>query len=369
MSKIKLLALVAVLLFAVLVFAACDGGTITTADITTAADTSTADTSTADTTGVKPLDSSTAADTSDNTPVACTHVFGEWETVKEPTCQEQGAKERTCTLCGEKESGTIDVAAHKSEIIPAVEPTCTSTGLTAGEKCSVCGTVLKAQTTIDTAAHTYEDGKCTVCGGDDPDYIPPKFYTVIFKDYDGTTLATLSVKEGEDATAPSAPSREGYEFIGWDTAFTKVTAELTVTALYEKILTEPTFVVSKATASAGETVQLTVSLKNNPGIGSIVLKAIFDESALTLTGVTYNTAIGGQTVPPQSLNSPVNLYWISPFADAEGDFVLATLTFTVNADASAGDYAVTLSYNPDDIYDLSETNLPFEIAAGKVTVQ
>ena len=59
-------------------------------------------------------------------------------------------------------------------------------------------------------------------------------YTVTFKDWDGTTLKTQTVNYGGSATAPTDPIRDGYTFIGWDKAFTNVTANLVVTALYEQ---------------------------------------------------------------------------------------------------------------------------------------
>ena len=40
-------------------------------------------------------------------------------------------------------------------------------------------------------------------------------YTVTFKDYTGLTLGTASVKETGTATAPVAPTRNGYTFAGW----------------------------------------------------------------------------------------------------------------------------------------------------------
>ena len=59
-------------------------------------------------------------------------------------------------------------------------------------------------------------------------------YTVIFEDYDGTELKKEIVNEGEDATAPSNPSREGYTFKGWDISYSNVTSDLVVKALYSK---------------------------------------------------------------------------------------------------------------------------------------
>lgn len=60
-------------------------------------------------------------------------------------------------------------------------------------------------------------------------------YTVTFKGYDGKVLKTQTVKSGAAATAPEAPARDGYKFIGWDKAFGNVTSDLVVTAQYEKI--------------------------------------------------------------------------------------------------------------------------------------
>jgi len=63
--------------------------------------------------------------------------------------------------------------------------------------------------------------------------IPVATYTVTFVDWDGTVLKTENVEEGKAATAPTAPTREGYIFTGWDKAFGNVTSDLTVTAQYE----------------------------------------------------------------------------------------------------------------------------------------
>ncbi len=68
--------------------------------------------------------------------------------------------------------------AHKSAVTPAVAPTCTTTGLTEGEHCSVCSEVLVAQEEIPATDHegntnftweySIEDGyhiHCSICAG------------------------------------------------------------------------------------------------------------------------------------------------------------------------------------------------------------
>ncbi|MBQ8292384.1 MAG: family 10 glycosylhydrolase [Bacilli bacterium] len=61
---------------------------------------------------------------------------------------------------------------------------------------------------------------------------PVKEYTVVFKDKDGNILKEEKVTEGSSATAPSAPSVEGYIFEKWSTDFSNVTEDLEVTAIY-----------------------------------------------------------------------------------------------------------------------------------------
>jgi len=57
-------------------------------------------------------------------------------------------------------------------------------------------------------------------------------YTVTFLDHDGTELLQQTVNHGSTATAPLPPIRIGHAFSAWDTDFSTVTEDLTVTAMY-----------------------------------------------------------------------------------------------------------------------------------------
>ena len=131
--------------------------------------------------------------------------------------------------------------------------------------------------------------------------------------------------------------------------------------------THPTFVVDTVTASAGETVDVTIRLENNPGITSIKLKVEYADG-LTLVGVTGNPDLGRNFLVSPDGVYPVILNWYDGLADVTGDWVFATLQFTVADGADAGEYPVTISYNPNDVFDVNEDYVSFEIANGAVVV-
>lgn len=149
------------------------------------------------------------------------HEYGEeWITDKQATCGEAGSKHKLCTLCNAKgeiteipaldhnavrvepkqatcmENGNIaywhcDVcdgyfsdeslskeitkdqtivkaAGHHIVIKNAKEATCTEEGYTGDKVCKVCGEVTEKGTVAAKIAHSYKDGKCSVCGAADP---------------------------------------------------------------------------------------------------------------------------------------------------------------------------------------------------------
>ena len=66
-------------------------------------------------------------------------------------------------------------------------------------------------------------------------YINRNIIKLIFVDYDGNIIKTKSTLQGKKFDLPEAPEKEGYVFAGWDIDPEKVTNDMVVTPIYEKI--------------------------------------------------------------------------------------------------------------------------------------
>ena len=60
------------------------------------------------------------------------------------------------------------------------------------------------------------------------------YYNILFKGMNGENLSTQRVEKGENASYPSAPLVQGYEFTGWDKDARNVQGNITITAQYKK---------------------------------------------------------------------------------------------------------------------------------------
>ena len=143
-----------------------------------------------------------------------------------------------CSVCGMKYG---ELAEHTAVEIPAVEATCTQSGMTAGSKCSVCGEILVAPEEIAPLGHVDENGDelCDRCGFDMS--IPEFTITVTGGTIEGAIGSTVIVEENGSVTVVASEAPEGKEFRGWsiDGGETIVSEEAayTFTASEDTVLT------------------------------------------------------------------------------------------------------------------------------------
>ena len=132
----------------------------------------------------------------------------------------------------------------------------------------------------------------------------------------------------------------------------------------------PAFVVSTVQVGAGEPVDVTVSIQNDPGIQNARLYVHYDSSVLTLESVTDGGLLGANMHSDDCSREPYVLLWYQPGSETReaADGVLATLSFRVNPFAEAGTTAVTVSYGRNDVTDAELRRVSPECVDGGVTV-
>lgn len=134
--------------------------------------------------------------------VSCTtsHLHQYREEVVEATCESDGYILHYCSCGDSYRDNYVKAFGHKEEVIPSVLPTSTTTGLTEGKKCSVCGKVLLEQEVIPCIK---SNGSYIIFGNlKGADFLP-------YIEYDNTKIFML------DSIA--TPKLEDYVFLGWYT--------------------------------------------------------------------------------------------------------------------------------------------------------
>ena len=125
-----------------------------------------------------------------------------------------------------------------------------------------------------------------------------------------------------------------------------------------------------AVVNVGETVTVLVNIESNPGILGAIFSISYDSSVLTLTAASNGvTAEGVKYTAPSRFKDPTTFVYDAMDPTWTEDGKILTLTFRISADAAKGEYAVTLSYDPYDIFDANGDPIYFAVADATITVK
>lgn len=116
----------------------------------------------------------------------------------------------------------------------------------------------------------------------------------------------------------------------------------------------PSVSVEQVSAAPGETVEVDISIENNPGILGATFTLTYDEQ-LTLTNAQAGDAFGTLSMTkPGKFTSPCNFVWDGQELEEEDikDGVILTLTFKVSDEAQVGEnLSVDISYPANGVVD------------------
>ena len=181
-----------------------------------------------------------------------------------------------------------------------------------------------------------------------------KEYTVTFVDSDDTVLSTQTVKHGEAATAPEAPTREGYTFIGWDnTNYSHVTQAMTVKAMYVEGIAVTYTVTARALGNTGTVSPAGVStvLENS----SLTLIFTPDELSKIVRVVVDGIDIevcSSYTFPGITANHTIDVYFAPTAVIHVGNIDTAQGTASGHYDLIDGEMVYILDVTPTEGYAL-----------------
>ena len=252
------------------------------------------------------------------------YYFDDWEP---PTCTEDGYDRYVCQNCGDWYDEILPAEGHDLDT-EEEEPTCTESGYIM-VVCRECDYVESYQE-IAPYGHSYEwydeieatcveDGciwySCEECGDEYVEPIPAKGHN--YKNNVCTSCGDVLVVD------------YGVEVH-----------------------------ISDAQATAGETVTVDIVLDKNVGFTYLNLLLDYDATAMELVSVSNGTIVN-------SLTQGRSYIWAQA-DNATATGVLATLTFAVKEDASAGDYAVTAEVI--ECCNEQELDVTVGMTDGKITV-
>ena len=130
---------------------------------------------------------------------------------KDATCAQEGyTGDLVCTECKtEVEKGqTIAKLPHSTQLVGKKDATCAQEGYTGDLVCTECKTVVEKGQTIPAKGHNYENGVCTVCGAEDPNFVVPTtpVEPTPSPDVTNTPEATASPVVSQAPSTPAATS-------------------------------------------------------------------------------------------------------------------------------------------------------------------
>lgn len=135
----------------------------------------------------------------------------------------------------------------------------------------------------------------------------------------------------------------------------------------------PILMVDSVKGRPGETVQVAIRVKNNPGILGMVLTAHFDEESLTLASVQNGDAVKDvlELTTSRQLTSGIRFVWdgleIHPENIQDGTILM--MDFIISETAKPGEYPISVTYAAGDVVDNALQSIALQIERGQITVE
>lgn len=265
------------------------------------------------------------------------HTWGDGKVTKAPTCTEPGVMTYTCQNCDATKTAPVNALGHQLDETPAKEATCTEPGNSRYYTCQRCGKffsdegcqneIEEGSWVIPAKDHDWDDGVVT----QEPTCLEDGVRTFTCQRCQTTRTETEKAPGAHDfapvSATPASTDKDGVLHL----ACTRCKEESTESFTFDAAAVQLTVGTADGSAKIHRgTIEVPVTL-TGAAVNGMSMTVVYDETRLTLTGVSDGWTLSGSTVSTDS-------------AVSAGTAV--TLTFTVATDEGSfvnpGDAAISI---------------------------
>ena len=265
------------------------------------------------------------------------HAWDGGVTTTQPTCTEPGVMTYTCQNCDATKTAPVAALGHKLDETPAKEETCTEPGNSLYYTCQRCGKffsdegcqneIEEGSWVIPAKDHDWDDGVVT----QEPTCLEDGVRTFTCQRCQTTRTETEKAPGAHDfapvSATPASTDKDGVLHL----ACTRCKEESTESFTFDAAAVQLTMGTADGSAKIHRgTIEVPVTL-TGAAVNGMSMTVVYDETRLTLTGVSDGWTLSGSTVSTAS-------------AVSAGTAV--TLTFTVATDegnfVNPGDAAISI---------------------------
>ncbi len=130
--------------------------------------------------------------------------------------------------------------------------------------------------------------------------------------------------------------------------------------------------VAEKKAKAGDTVEIPVEIKTNPGIASAALSVSYDAASLELKSITKGEVFSEGTFTGDVEKNLVQWYDVSTNKDTTATGKIFTMEFAVKSTAKAGNYAIKVGYLDNDeanVTNINSENVKVVFTDGAIVIE
>lgn len=265
------------------------------------------------------------------------HAFDSGVVTTQPTCTEPGMMTYTCQNCDATKTAPVAALGHKLDETPAKDATCTEPGNSRYYTCQRCGKffdgedkekeIKEGSWVIPAKEHDWDDGVVT----QEPTCLEDGVRTFTCRSCQTTKTETEKAPGAHDFAAVSATPASADKDGVLHLACTRCKEESTESFTFDAAAVQLTVGTADGSAKIHRgTIEVPVTL-TGAAVNGMSMTVMYDETRLTLTGVSGGWTLSGNTVSTAS-------------AVSAGTAV--TLTFTVATDegnfVNPGDAAISI---------------------------